>query len=146
MKNGKIFKVIGVVVFVLGFIGGIVGGSVLKIPAEYSYRDPTFNWGLMLSFFAGSFISGMVFLWLGTMLEHTEQIKHILNKMNAPAYTPPLVKSPPQHTQSANTSPMHISSDYNTRFNADQPTWICKKCGTKNLTSKSHCKNCGEYK
>ena len=78
-NKSSFFTNIGYIMWVLGFIGGVILGSVYKI-IEYNSSLNTigesFNFGLMIYSWIGTFIIGSVFIFFGSVLFYLDKISN----------------------------------------------------------------------
>jgi hypothetical protein len=133
VKNGKIFKIVGVIIFILGFIVGIyLGVSSNSIEEDLSGYD-TFDPELMFSVFIGSFLLGMLFLWLGTVLERIEHIVNIIEIEKKVSIDANLLDNELQEPKSA--EPKETILLLKT---------TCPKCGGNYAAMLPNCPYCGE--
>lgn len=65
-----VLRVIAWITYIGGFIAGIILAQV-EIPSEYSFLDPTtaFSWTIALTYWAGSLISGTIFLGFAEIID-----------------------------------------------------------------------------
>lgn len=122
MKNGSVLKVLGVVAFILCFIGGIVYGSAFRA------RPDQFNWALMFGvWFAGALSCALIY-GIGTIIEHLERISYFEEK----AY---------YHRQEEKER-----TPSNAPAQAKGNAWTCPNCQTVNGNEKLFCAKCGTLK
>lgn len=82
--KAKLFKIATIIVFILGFIFGIICGvSIPMISSDslYSLPEETFNWVLMLTIWVATAISSLsfwaVYCHLSNQEEAIAELKHI---------------------------------------------------------------------
>lgn len=59
---------------IFSFIGSIVLGFMYKVPAEYSFQEPTFNFGFMLAGFGSTFLIVVAMLTFSAILKNQERL------------------------------------------------------------------------
>ena len=68
----KFYMYLSTIIGILGFIGGIVLGFIYKIPSEYSFSDPSFNWWLMIISWISTFLLVSIFAGIYEILDYEE--------------------------------------------------------------------------
>lgn len=82
MKS-KIYKIISILIAVIGFIGGIVAGNIFKIAetkdALFSYTTYKFNTSLMIGVWIGTILVVLIFIGIFFILKNQENILAAIN-------------------------------------------------------------------
>ncbi|MCC8072846.1 MAG: hypothetical protein LIO62_01800 [Clostridiales bacterium] len=82
--KSKIYKIIAIVIAVIGFIGGIVCGNVFKtatLKSVYSTTyEYTFNYTVMIGVWVGTLLSVLIYYGIGAILVNQESILLKLNQ------------------------------------------------------------------
>lgn len=81
-------KGVGIVVFVVLLVFGVIAGNMLKIKTidvsnvltSKEIVEEKFNTGIMLAYWAAAFFSLIIFLFCSSVLEHLETINYRLEK------------------------------------------------------------------
>lgn len=164
----KILKTTAKVYGVLGFISGI--GFAILFPSHNSYGLQRFNFLLLLSIWAGVFLSALFIYAFGEVLsvlsqinqnltQNNEQNALLLNKIEAVNFSP---KTEPDATPSAaevteptpttNTVPQAEKKDIQYKESTTRQarlisvdgkdTFECSLCGKKHRGSREKCWNC----
>lgn len=85
MKNTSLmYKIVAIIIAVIGFIGGIVCGNVfetatLKNAYTMTY-EYTFNYTVMIGVWVGTLLSVLIYFGIGAILANQESILYKLNQ------------------------------------------------------------------
>ncbi len=82
---GTMMKVIGYILYILGFIAGIVVGSTGSSSYYYAYTS-SYSWGAAVGIWVGAFIGGTSCLALGEIIS---LLQKMVNLSVPPVYYPP---------------------------------------------------------
>lgn len=69
----KVIKSVAIILMAVSFLGGVCAGFLFMIEPQLSYKDPYFNWMLMLVIWLGGFFWAMLMLGFAELLRHSEQ-------------------------------------------------------------------------
>lgn len=135
--GGKI-KTTAVVVTVIGIIASVIGG--IAIMAAHTRYNPTIFTGIgfLVGGCVGSWVGSFVLYGFGQMIEDLQECKgylYTLTKNNDSGDAPKiksalLAGAESTKKQSASSMPAY--------------PWICDRCGARNSSSASVCRDCGE--
>ncbi len=134
---GEIIKKIAIVNFIISLIASIICAFVFGRNKWGSIEI----WALIGILLGGSFISYISSLFLYAFGDITENIKSMAASAEKTAIATKAVAG--EAVKKENSSVSRIYSNSNASLN---DTWICKKCGTRNLKTAVSCKDCGAYK
>lgn len=154
--NSNVFKIIAVVISLVGVVFGIVLGFACQIPtySEWydSYIEYTFNTGLMIEAWLAFGLLAIFFWWLGCVLEKLENIERAVCGYSFTS------NSTGGYFQSIVNNASRYTSNGTTNYPANQPSqaprapskavpgsneWKCSKCGRINASYVGTC-GCGE--
>lgn len=135
--GGKI-KTTAVVVTVIGFIASVIGG--IGIMAAHTSRNPTIFTGIgfLVGGCVGSWVGSFMLYGFGQLIEDLQECKgylYTLTKNNESGDAPKiksalLAGAESTRKQSASSMPSY--------------PWICDRCGARNSSSATVCRDCGE--
>lgn len=159
MKS-KSFKVIGVLLSLVGIIFGIVLGFACQIPTYSvwydSHKEYAFNTGLMIETWLFFDLLALFFGWLGSVLEKLENIERTICENSVTSnstggYFQSVVNNISRYTSTGATNAPTNSAATQPSQAPRAPSnavpgpneWKCSKCGRVNASYVGTC-GCGE--
>lgn len=147
MKS-NIYKVITIVMSILGFIGGIASGKVFQttklientINPSLNRYEHHFNTALMFYVWIGFAILVLVFFGIYAILNNQEQILAKLTCSADEKPAPAPITDEAEHKEEIKANAYKIATDYVSHENQIQ----CEKCGHYQSKDIQRCLSCGE--
>lgn len=149
-RIGEKIKTLAVISFALGVLASLIGAIALW--AANSHRNPTVFAGIcvLVGGSLASWIGSFFTYGFGELIEETSRNREInqqiLNRLNAQVGKADagsiLHDVPIAFSESSPSAPRHEVKPLTATGNG----WVCKSCGTRNISSDLMCKDCGKYK
>lgn len=146
----KILRVLAIIIWILGFILGIVTGSAGSIDS-FSY-ERTFNFWVTLLYWVMFFIIGVFYYAFGELVENvselrgdtTERLDRMNDTLSRMATMMEIMGKSIIAMSSSRTAKEGISSESEPSSDAIPDYLFCPKCGNVVRSGSRACPNCGE--